>query len=146
MSLLDVNNNNNLKANYDADDDISKTKRKKRKQTSSESNSNETVPIKLPKATDDFEIIDESDLNKIVFNFILNDSAIHMNVLNYEPLDFKAFSEQFANSSLVLKKIEDKTLMRILDEYGVTFTLKSFNSRRRGRRSSKKKRWKKRRK
>ena len=131
-------NNNNLTISSEKNIQITK-----RKQTLDQQA--ETLPTKLPKLpTNNTEDTIDAGLKQSVFSFIQNDQILHMNVLNYVPLDFKTFSEQLVNGSPVLTKIEDKTLMKILDEYGVTFTLKSFNSRRR--RSGRKKIWQKRRK
>ncbi len=126
MPLLDINDN--LIENADEN---SKNKGTKRKKASDQSNLIDTVLIKFPRATENLEIID-TDIKQIVFDFISNNQLIYLNVLNFEPLDFKVFSEQLANELKLLKKIEDKTLMRILDEYGITFTLKSLNSRKKG--------------
>ena len=54
---------------------------------------------------------------------------MHLNVINYVPLDFKTLAEQIS-VCLEPRKIEKNLLMRILDEFNVTFTLKSLNTRR----------------
>ena len=76
MPLLDINDN--LIENADEN---SKNKGTKRKKASDQSNLIDTVLIKLPRATENLEIID-TDIKRIVFDFISNNQLIYLNVLN----------------------------------------------------------------
>jgi hypothetical protein len=61
-----------------------------------------------------------------VFGFLKNDANYYLNVLNYEPLDYeKLFGE--LQVALQPRKVNNKILMKCLDEFCVTFSLKALN-------------------
>ncbi|CAF0958041.1 unnamed protein product [Brachionus calyciflorus] len=72
--------------------------------------------------------LDEEETRQCVFNLIKSDDNLYLSVLNYEPLDYEQF---FTNlqTSLAPRKCNNKILMKVLDEYCVTFTLKNLNTR-----------------
>ena len=102
------------------------------KRKKSSDNENDPTTSKLMKKEETcLAILEEidNDLKDFIFNFIKNDQTLHLNVINYVPLDFKTLAEQIS-VCLEPRKIEKNLLMRILDEFNVTFTLKSLNTRR----------------
>jgi len=53
---------------------------------------------------------------------------MYLDVLNYVPLDYENLYSQL-QASVAPRKVNNKILMKILDEYCITFTLKSLNTR-----------------
>jgi hypothetical protein len=80
------------------------------------------------KATKKKKTIEENELNDFFNEFIRNNENMYLNVLNYIPLDYENLYSQL-QASLAPRKINNKMLMKILDEYCITFTLKSLNTR-----------------
>lgn len=72
--------------------------------------------------------LDEDETRKYVYNLIREDANLYLSILNYEPVDYeKMFNEIQVN--LAPRKVNNKSLMKVLDEYCITFTLKSLNTR-----------------
>ncbi len=72
--------------------------------------------------------LDENELKQVVYEYIKNDPNLHLSVLNYDPLDFEQFMNNL-QTQVAPKKVNSKSLMKILDNFCVTFTLKSLNTR-----------------
>jgi hypothetical protein len=72
--------------------------------------------------------IEEEELKLFIYDYIKSDEDIYLDVLNYVPLDYESLYGKL-QVALAPLKVNNKTLMKILDEYCVTFTLKSLNTR-----------------
>jgi hypothetical protein len=72
--------------------------------------------------------MDERELKYFVNDFIKKNQNILLSVLNYEPLVFDEFL-LLLQSNLKPRKVSNQILMKILDEFCITFTLKNFNTR-----------------
>lgn len=72
--------------------------------------------------------LNEEETRECVFNVIKSDNNLYLRVLNYEPLDYEFFFTSL-QTSLAPRKCNNKILMKVLDEFCVTFTLKNLNSR-----------------
>ncbi|RNA04068.1 Structure-specific endonuclease subunit SLX4, partial [Brachionus plicatilis] len=72
--------------------------------------------------------LNEDETRECVFNVIKSDNNLYLSVLNYEPLDYEYFFTTL-QASLAPRKCNNKILMKILDEFCVTFTLKNLNTR-----------------
>ena len=82
------------------------------------------IPLSQPQSQTNS--LSQEEIKRVIFDFIRNNSELYDKVLNYEPLDFEGFFQQV--KSLEKFKISTKTLMHILDEQCVTFTLKNMRS------------------
>lgn len=71
--------------------------------------------------------LDESETKKTVLEFLKSDNELYMQVLNYEPIDLEKFMRDL-QANLNEKKLNNKFLMKVLDELCVTFTMKNINS------------------
>ena len=69
----------------------------------------------------------EEDIRQRIHDHIMQSETLYTKVLNYEPLDFENFYQEIKN--LGQFRISTKLLMKILDEFCITFTLKSIRSR-----------------
>ncbi len=70
--------------------------------------------------------LNEADLRSKIKDFLSKDTDMHSKILNYEPLEFDKI---FAEVKQLGFKISNKILMKILDEFCITFTLKNIKSR-----------------
>ena len=80
------------------------------------------------KASRKKKTIEEDELKEFIYDYIRNDENIYLDVLNYIPLDYEGLLNQL-QVALAPRKVNNKVLMKILDEFCVTFTLKSLNTR-----------------
>lgn len=71
--------------------------------------------------------LSEEELTIKIHDIIINDNELYNQILNYEPLDFESFTQKLKN--LAQFKVNSKLIMKILDEYCVTFTLKNIRTR-----------------
>lgn len=71
---------------------------------------------------------DENETRECVFNILKSDNNLYLSVLNYEPLDYELFFTTL-QASISPRKCNNKILMKILDEFCITFTLKNLNTR-----------------
>ena len=72
--------------------------------------------------------MEEEELRQFAYDFIMNDQRIYLDVLNYVPLDFECIHSTM-QAKAAPRKVNNKMLMKVLDEYCITFTLKSLNTR-----------------
>ena len=71
--------------------------------------------------------LDEAELREYVCNFIRSDEELHLNALNYIPLDFESVHARL-QECLAPRRANNKLLMKVLDEFCVTFTLKNCST------------------
>ena len=72
--------------------------------------------------------LDEEETRHAASLLIKSDENLYLSILNYEPVDYENFLNRM-QVSVAPRKINQKFLMHILDEYCITFTLKSLNTR-----------------
>jgi structure-specific endonuclease subunit SLX4 (BTB/POZ domain-containing protein 12) len=72
------------------------------------------------------DCLNESEIKLKIKEFLLKDEDLHTKILNYEPLEFDKI---YTDVKQLGFKISNKLLMRILDEFCITFTLKNIKSR-----------------
>lgn len=72
------------------------------------------------------KILDEAETKKFLAEFIQNEPNYYLNVLSYEPVEYDKFFAE-VQAALNPRRVNNKVLMRCLDEYCVTFTLKALN-------------------
>lgn len=72
------------------------------------------------------KILDEAETKKFIAEFIQNEPNYYLNVLSYEPVEYDKFFAE-VQAALNPRRVNNKVLMRCLDEYCVTFTLKALN-------------------
>jgi len=82
--------------------------------------------------------LDLDETRKVVCDLIRSDENLHLSILNYEPVDYESFLNRI-QEQVTPRKINQKFLMVILDDYCITFTLKNLNTRGGGKVKSKKK-------
>nr|QNH68109.1 structure-specific endonuclease subunit SLX4 [Brachionus koreanus] len=82
--------------------------------------------------------LNEEETRKHVSSVIKSDNNLYLKILNYEPLDYEFFFTSL-QTSLAPRKCNNKILMKVLDEFCVTFTLKNLNTRGASKLKSKKK-------
>lgn len=71
---------------------------------------------------------DENETRECVLNILKSDNNVYLSVLNYEPLDYELFFTTL-QASISPRKCNNKILMKVLDEFCITFTLKNLNTR-----------------
>lgn len=71
--------------------------------------------------------LDEIELRDYVSSFIRNDEEIYLSVLNYVPLDIENIHSRL-QALLAPRRANNKLLMKILDEFCVTFTMKNCST------------------
>jgi hypothetical protein len=72
--------------------------------------------------------LEESELRAFVHQFIGASEEIYLDVLNYIPLDIEALSAR-VKEALKPRRCNAKLLMKVLDEFCVTFTMKNLSTR-----------------
>lgn len=82
--------------------------------------------------------LDMEETRQVASDLIKGDENLYLSILNYEPVDYENFLNRI-QETVVPRKINQKFLMHILDEYCITFTLKNLNTRGGGKVKSKKK-------
>lgn len=80
------------------------------------------------KKTKEKKTIEEDELREIVCDCVRSDQNFYLNILNFEPVDYESFLVRL-QCQVAPKKINNKTLMKVLDEFCITFTLKNLNTR-----------------
>ncbi len=71
--------------------------------------------------------LDEIELREYVCRYLRNDEHFYLNVLNYIPLDLDSFHSNL-QQSLAPRRANSKLLMKVLDEFCVTFTMKNCST------------------
>ena len=71
--------------------------------------------------------MDEPELRKCVYDFILNNETLYLNVLNYIPLDMELVHASL-KEAILPRRASNKLLMKVLDEFCVTFTMKNCST------------------
>ena len=94
----------------------------------SESDNSESTVCTQTKGTKRSKNLDEAELREAVHAFIRGDEATYLNVLNYVPLDIECIHAQL-QATLAPRRCNNKLLMKVLDEFCVTFTLKNVSTR-----------------
>ena len=74
------------------------------------------------------KILDEEETHETVQDVIRNDENLYLSVLNYEPVDYEHFFNRL-QTLVAPRKINKQYLMKALDEFCITFTLKNLNTR-----------------
>ncbi len=69
-------------------------------------------------------LITDFQLKSFVNDIIKIDENLFQSILNYEPINYDEFLI-FIQSSLKPNKFNNQSLMKVLDEFGITFTLKN---------------------
>jgi len=71
--------------------------------------------------------LDEAELRQYVCRFLRADQELYLSVLNYVPLDLDSFHARL-QASLAPRRANNKLLMKVLDEFCVTFTMKNCST------------------
>lgn len=104
-----------------------------------DSEASETSPsLKSSQINKTNKTLDAEETRQITSDLIKSDENLYLSILNYEPVDYESFLKR-VQETVAPRKINQKFLMHILDEYCITFTLKSLNTRGGGKVKSKKK-------
>lgn len=95
----------------------------------SESTSTQSVFVATSsqKAKKVLKQLDECELRQFVHAFIVSDEATYLDVLNYIPLDIEAMNGRL-KEALKPRRCNNKLLMKVLDEFCVTFTMKNCST------------------
>lgn len=72
------------------------------------------------------KILDENETRQFVSDYIKNEPNCYLSVLSYEPIDYEKFLAEI-QAALNPRRVQNKVLMKCLDELCVTFTLKALN-------------------
>lgn len=73
------------------------------------------------------KILDDNETRLFVSEFIQKEPNYYLSVLGYEPIDYEKFFGE-VQAALSPRRVNNKILMRCLDEFCVTFTLKALNA------------------
>ena len=115
------------------DDEICKKQKLIKKSESSQnivsveqpSSENDKFIVKInSKERKEKKLITDSALKSIVNDTINNDVNLFQSILNYEPIKYDEFFH-FLQVKSKPSKISSQSLMKVLDDFGVTFTLKN---------------------
>jgi hypothetical protein len=86
------------------------------------------------------KVLEEPETIKLVEDYIKSEKNVYLKILNYEAVDFEKFLHDIQDlAAQNEKKINNKTVMKILDEFCVTFTLKNISNRNNSKVKTKKK-------